>query len=187
MINAHTYTHTPTRTHTYTPLKICPNLSITHPAVESFQKFDPKKSCLRSVSSINAKLLQDVVACYKQVKRVCRTCYYLHRKQELLDPSKPRCKSCNKNEVIRLIPSSKMCQNEFNLSMIPVPPAPVSFMSQPNKPFEYCKKDGHPHCFEKAASNEVWYSHSLEELVIWTVERHYGESIHVLYSVPIPC
>ena len=143
-------------------------------AVEYYQKFDPKKTCLRSVGSINAKLLQDVVTCYKQVKRVCRTCYYLHRKQEPLEHSN-RCKSCNKNEIIRLIPASKMCQNELNLNLIPVPLPPQSFMAHPSKPFEHCKKDGHPKCFEKAATNEVWYSHSLEELVIWTVERQYGE------------
>eukprot|EP00731_Ephydatia_muelleri_P031622 Em0023g129a len=140
---------------------------------ESLKKFDPRKTRFTSLQSINTRLLQDIVTGYRQVKRVCRTCYYVSKRQEpLVHPN--RCKHCNRNEIIRLIPASKMCKNELNLNVIPVPPAPPSFMAHPDKPFEHCKKDGHPKCFEYSATNEVWYSHSIDELVIWTIERHYG-------------
>ena len=43
-----------------------------------------------------------------------------------------------------------------------------------HKPFQMCKKNEHKLCNDKSASGDTWFAHSIEELVIWTVERHYG-------------
>ena len=43
-----------------------------------------------------------------------------------------------------------------------------------HKPFQMCKKNEHKLCYDKSASGDTWFAHSIEELVIWTVERHYG-------------
>ena len=44
-----------------------------------------------------------------------------------------------------------------------------------HKPFQMCKKSEHKLCFDKSALGDTWFAHSIEELVIWTVERHYGK------------
>ena len=43
-----------------------------------------------------------------------------------------------------------------------------------HKPFQMCKKSEHKLCFDKSASGDTWFAHSIEELVVWTVERHFG-------------
>ena len=44
-----------------------------------------------------------------------------------------------------------------------------------HKPFQICKNADHHFCDNKAAVGENRFAHSIEELVVWTIERHYGE------------
>ena len=75
--------------------------------------------------------------------------------------------------------------------MIAIPPWPKS---KPNElPFESCakptdKSKDHKRCLIMSRNSAVWYAHTVEELVIWTVEREYGKhSLHtrVPYSLKI--
>ena len=64
--------------------------------------------------------------------------------------------------------------------MLAIPPPPKVLMAPTNryKPFLYCRNNDHLLCYDRA--KESWYAHSMDEIVIWTVERHYGEFIHML-------
>ena len=47
-------------------------------------------------------------------------------------------------------------------------------------PFESCgkptdKSKDHKRCLIMSCNSSVWYAHTVEELVIWTVEREYGK------------
>ena len=39
-----------------------------------------------------------------------------------------------------------------------------------------CKYHNHNDCYQKTREIDPWFPHSLEEIVIWTVERETGES-----------
>ncbi len=47
-----------------------------------------------------------------------------------------------------------------------------------HKPFQICRNTDHQFCENKAALGENRFAHSIEELVVWTVERHYSKYIH---------
>ena len=75
-----------------------------------------------------------------------------------------------------------MTVNYYKSEMIAIPPWPKS---KPNElPFESCgkptdKSREHERCLLMSRNSAVWYAHTVEELVIWTVEREYGK--HSLY------
>ena len=146
-----------------------------------FHLFDPEKTSFRHISKVNPRLLQDIVKCYRHSKIVCKFCFY-HHKLQIFYAGKT-CKHCKRQcEKLVLIPASRLCQNFGNFSVVPIPSPPRLFMeysgaSISNKPFQYCQKEDHFKCYEKSAVNEVWYAHSIEELVIWTFERHYSKFI----------
>ena len=77
-----------------------------------------------------------------------------------------------------MIPKSPMTINYYKSELIAIPPWPKS---KPNElPFESCakptdKSKEHKRCLIMSRSSAVWYAHTVEELVIWTVEREYGK------------
>ena len=78
-----------------------------------------------------------------------------------------------------------MCRNFRNSKLVPIPPPPKFLMSAANhhKPFQYCHNADHSECYAKSVVKESWYAHSIEELVVWTVERQYSEEgggVHVV-------
>lgn len=76
-----------------------------------------------------------------------------------------------------LIPASVMCTNFASLKFVPISPPPQVLMTgaQRSKPFIYCQNKDHVACFRNAAKGEVLFAHSIEELVVWTVEKHYSK------------
>ena len=70
-----------------------------------------------------------------------------------------------------------MTSNHYKSTMIAIPPWPTS---KPNDlPFESCakpkdKSNDHKRCLIMSRNSAVWYAHTVEELVIWTVEREHG-------------
>ena len=57
------------------------------------------------------------------------------------------------------------------IAMFPVP----EHMKSISTPFTMCNKmDGHRSCFEMARTQGPWFPHTVEEMVIWTVERDRG-------------
>ena len=146
--------------------------------VPSPQQFDPEKTVFKDISKINPILLQDIVNCYKKSKFVCKFCFVNYHRQEVIPGGKP-CRQCKNGMKILVMPSSKMCKNFKNMSVLAIPPPPKVLMvpSNHHKPFMYCRNPDHTVCYEKSMTKETWYAHSIEELVIWTVERHWSKEV----------
>ena len=117
--------------------------------------------------------------CYiRNAPQVCRFCYYRRKSSRLVSSSSdhPYCAKCQQQcETIWLMPASRLCENFGNLREIPIPPAPRWFFKNANKPFGFCERNDHYSCFEMSASSEIWFAHTIEELVIWTIEREHSE------------
>lgn len=132
--------------------------------------YDPTQIRYPKIDNIPKKLLDSIVACYKQHRYVCQPCYY---EKSLMSPfvqhpdSKTRiCKACQMpGKAVLVIPSSDMCIKVAD--WIPIPPRPAHRDPQP---YEYCGKMDHNRCY-KFLYKEMWFAHTVEELVIWTVER----------------
>ena len=73
------------------------------------------------------------------------------------------------------MPASQFCDNLVNLKEIPLPPLPKWSWEKQDKPFSICSRANHNSCFEMSATSEVWFAHTIEELVVWTIEREYGK------------
>ena len=132
------------------------------------------------MSKINPHLLQDIVNNYKKSKTVCKFCFFRNRRNDKLGAN-CYCKQCKRiNPTVIALPASSLCKNFANMKVVPISKPPKVLMSGSNrlKPFQYCQKSNHLSCFEKSATDEVWFAHSIEELVVWTVERRYREWKH---------
>ena len=98
-----------------------------------FKRYDPSKTCFKSLDKINTYLLQDIVDCYKRARKVCRTCYYRRRAQEPVVPNR-HCKGCRKiPQSLVMIPASKMCENLGGVKMVPIPPPPKMMLQGSKK------------------------------------------------------
>ena len=139
-------------------------------------RFDPERTVFKNISKINPYLLQDVVDCYRKAKIVCKYCFFRNRRQEKIGLNR-YCRQCKRTSPsVLVIPASKMCINFGNMTFLPILPPPKVLLANGNrhKPFQYCHNHDHMSCFEKSATGDSWFAHSIEELVIWTVQRHYG-------------
>ena len=132
-------------------------------------------------SFIDPPLLEDVIRCYKERQNVCRNCYYNDMILSRGYNAKGECTTCHwefKNLLV--IPKSPMTVNYYTSDMIAIPAWPKS---KPNDlPFESCAKStdkslNHKRCLIMSRNSAVWYAHTVEELVIWTVEREYSEHL----------
>ena len=131
------------------------------------------------VSFIEQPLLEDVIRCYKERQTVCRNCFYNDLKLSRGFNAKGQCTRCQwEFKKLLVIPKSPMTVNFYKSEMIAIPPWPKS---KPNElPFESCakptdKSQEHKRCLVMSRNSAVWYAHTVEELVIWTVEREYGK------------
>ena len=140
------------------------------------QTYNLKDIMFPRTSFIEQPLLEDVIQCYKKRQTVCRNCFYKDFKVCKSLSDKRRCTQCHQvYKELLVIPKSSMTVNHYKFEMIPIPPWAKS---KPNKlPFESCTKPtkNHKHCLFIACNSAVWYAHTVEELVIWTVEREYGK------------
>ncbi|XP_065891397.1 uncharacterized protein [Dysidea avara] len=136
-----------------------------------------RETMFPKVSFIDPSLLEDVIRCYKDRQTVCRNCYYNNNKLSRGYDAKGQCTSCKwEFKKLLVIPKSPMTINYYESEMIAIPPWPKS---KPNDlPFEACakpkdKSNDHKRCLIMSRNSAVWYAHTVEELVIWTVEREY--------------
>jgi hypothetical protein len=49
-------------------------------------------------------------------------------------------------------------------------------------PFKVCSMAHHKSCFDKTKDNNPWFPHTVEEMVIWTIERETGEDYSTVYK-----
>ena len=107
---------------------------------------------------------------------VCRNCFYKNFKLCKSCTDKGKCTECHQlYKELLVIPKSPMTVNHYEFEMIAIPPWPEG---KPNKlPFESCTKltENHKQCLVMSRNSAVWFAHTVEELVIWTVEREYGK------------
>ena len=133
--------------------------------------FSPETTVFHHSSKILPLLLEDIIRCYLQGQSVCKYCYYKRKRETPI--TYKYCQICCKYcESVWVMPSSHLCENFGRFSYIPVPVMPR--ISSASKPFAYCQKSDHFLCFEKSANSEIWFAHTIEELVIWTIEREYS-------------
>ena len=138
------------------------------------------------VSFIEQLLLDDVIQCYKKRQVVCRNCFYKSFKLCKSLSDKGKCTQCHQEyKKLLVIPKSSMTVNHYKSEMIAIPPWPKS---KPNKlPFESCTKPNkvsrnHKDCLIMSRNSAVWFAHTVEELVIWTVEREYGKHMQLQHT-----
>jgi hypothetical protein len=136
------------------------------------RKFRPELTVFHQSSKILPELLQDVIRNYKKGKRICKGCYYRRKIVSEVDgEGRWKCGYCDqRGDSVWLMPASGMCENFGRLAEVPIPPAPHKHN---NKPYSFCAKQDHFKCFDRSAYSDIWFAHTIEELVIWTVEREY--------------
>ena len=127
------------------------------------------------VSFIDQPLLEDVIQCYKKGQMVCRNCFYKNFTLSTSLTDKGNCTQCHQEyKKLLVIPKSSMTVNYYKSGMIAIPPWPRNKRSKSS--FESCGKPtdiskDHRRCLIMSRNSAVWYAHTVEELVIWTVER----------------
>ena len=144
--------------------------------------YNLKEMLFPKVSYIEMPLLEDVIRCYKERQTVCRNCFCNDLKLSRGYDADGKCTRCQwEFKKLFVIPKSPLTVNYYKSEMIAIPPWPKS---KPNElPFESCakptsKSQEHRRCLIMSRNSAVWYAHTVEELVIWTVEREYGKLIN---------
>ena len=127
--------------------------------------------------------------CYSKRRRVCKFCFYRRRKNNYVSLQDGRyyCPNCGDNcTTVHIMPASRMCENFGNLLEIPIPQVPQWFTkgANRNKPFGVCEKKDHSACYDMSATSDIWFAHSIEELVVWTIEREYGNNYYTHLVMP---
>ena len=135
--------------------------------------FDPEKTVFNSISDIPGDLLTEVAQCFQKRMLICRICYFESHCKELSSKKTTR-NTCEKGHAwkpVRVVPSCSLCISPSTfISILPLP----KHMKHCNSPFQVCKKTDHQTCFFMSKNTNPWFPHTVEELVIWTVEREKG-------------
>jgi hypothetical protein len=93
-------------------------------------------------------------------------------------PDHTSCPVCKKPwKSIKVMPASSMCNNFGNLQSVPI--SDVPYISP--LPYEYCTSLDHVECF-KYYEFGFTYAHSVEELVVWTVEATHGDFMKYIHQ-----
>ena len=146
----------------------------THPRQAPSKIYFPE-SVSFTAKSIPRNLLADVSRCYSKRRLVCRLCYFDKGNGQTLSDQSPMVLKCVRGHAWKplcVIPRSEMCAGPSNwVAMFPIP----DHMKEVNTAFTMCNKtDGHRGCLEKARTENPWFPHTVEEIVIWTMEREQG-------------
>lgn len=141
---------------------------------KSVKKYHPKDFSFVIIKDIPPDLLHSVAECYKSMCVVCRVCFFESNCTSLTGQKKDR--TCRREHLpwkpIRVIPKSPLSATES--VYVPLPPLP-KHMKVSNVTFVVCKKTDHKNCFAMSKGTNPWFPHTVEELVVWTVERECGE------------
>ena len=137
------------------------------------EKFDPQSTVFPCVDGIPTDLLSMVATCFKQRLLVCRICFFESHCTELSSKREGRgtCEKGHPWRQIRVIPKCELCLGPG--PFIPIPSMP-KHMQHSHSPFMVCKKTDHNTCYYMSKNTNPWFPHTVEELVIWTVERERG-------------
>ena len=143
--------------------------------------YDPSSITFGSISNIPKKLLSSVAKCYHSRLNTCRVCFYdsldgkKFNSSPTLSSQEENSNMCERGHYwrpIRVIPKCGMCESYGSYIAIPSLP---SHMRQLKSPFKSCTNPSHGFCFDRSREVNPWFPHTIEEMVIWTVERELGK------------
>ena len=144
------------------------------------------KTRFKSVEEIPDHLLESVATCYSQRTQACKWCFLTHlpsgRKQlnsMSVSGTGSICTRCLRNNgTITVIPASNLCETSCYGNFVAIPPTPKH--RENIKTFQCCNKykniSEHKKCLLLTRRGNAWYPHSIEEMVIWTVEYKQGKT-----------
>ena len=150
-------------------------------AIHTARLYEPSSEIFASVSDIPKDLLGAVAKCYDSRLNTCRECFYgsLNSKKynghPTLSSKQENSSTCERGHYwrpVRVIPSCNMCVSYGSYVAIPSIP---SHMCHLKSPFKVCNNGEHDYCFDRSRTVNPWFPHTIEEMVIWTVERDTGE------------
>ena len=147
-------------------------------------KFSLSKTKFTSVEKIPQHLLESVATCYSQRVQACRWCFLTHlpstlqQLQSISVATRSVCKKCLRNNgTITVIPASDLCETSPYGKFVAIPPTPKH--TDNISAFLCCKKyrsvSEHKKCLLLTRKGNAWFPHSIEEMVIWTIEYKQGE------------
>ena len=150
-------------------------------------KYNAKNVAFQCIKDIPLELLTAVALCFKFHKVVCRQCFFSSGCRQLTTTKKSNtCTDGHQWRPLIIMPGCQLCSNFNHSTHIPVLPIP-KHMKSVTSPFCICNKKGdHQQCYLMSKSTNPWFPHTVEELVIWTVERErcaymYMYSVHLLH------
>lgn len=136
-----------------------------------------QKTLFPKMSFTDPLLLEDVIRCYKERETVCRNCYYSGNKLSRYFDARGCCTLCDyETNKLVIIPKSRMTINYYECEIIAIPPWPMRKLI--DQRFQPCVEDNlkdHMTSLIISHNSTVWYAHTIEELVIWTIERDNGK------------
>ena len=151
-----------------------PNVATPHSAPQSRPlpaKYDARNVTFQHIQDIPQDLLMAVALCYKFHKVVCRQCFFSSGCTQLTAmQNQSLCLEGHHWRPLIIMPGCRLCLNFTTSWHIPVLPIP-KHMKDATSPFCICKKEDHQQCYQMSKSTNPWFPHTVEELVIWTVER----------------
>ena len=147
-------------------------------------RFLLSKTRFTSAEQIPQYLLESVIKCYSQRVQACRWCFLTHlsstlkQLQSLSVTSTSICKKCLRdNGTVTVMPASDLCETSAYGKFVAIPPTPIKESNIPA--FYYCPKFKelyrHKRCLLLTRKEDAWFPHSIEEMVIWTIEYKQGK------------
>ena len=137
-------------------------------------KYYSKNVSFQYLSDIPSDLLAAVAVCYDYHEIVCRHCFFNSGGRKLTVAKGQRSStSCSEGHGWRpllVIPGCRLCSNSSHGKHIPILPMPVH-MKMSSSSFLICKRSHHQQCYQPVKGTNPWFPHSVEELVIWTIEK----------------
>lgn len=151
------------------------------------QLYDPKKTEFVYIKDIPTDLLSAVAECFHNRLFVCRICFFESNCSKLVSKIETKQAIMCENghtpwKQIKVVPRCMLCITPADHA--PIPPLP-KHMKNSNIPFAVCKKAEHQTCYAMSRGTNPWFPHTVEELVIWTVEREKGMKINFLSNIAI--
>ena len=136
-------------------------------------KYFASNATYENIHDIPLDLLNAVAFCFQYHKIVCRACFFNSGCRVTTCKKSEKGSFCSEGHPWRpliVMPGCRLCSN-YNPSVhIPVLPIP-KHMKSVTSPFLICRKTDHKTCYYMSKNTNPWFPHTVEELVIWTVER----------------
>ena len=147
-------------------------------------KYSSKNTCFEYVVDIPLDLMGAVALCYQYHKTVCRQCFFTSGGRQVTTARKRQSDTCSEGhswKTLVIIPGCRLCSNTTHSIHVPILPLP-RHVKENSVPFCVCRKSDHQQCFVACLTSDPTHPHSVEELVVWTVERERCELSILLHK-----